>query len=183
MASIKKSFNFRNKKTLFDSGFTLTNKIGQGFTLIELLVGLSILVIVFTVGISGYREFSRRQALTGVIKEIKGNIRLIQQLALTGQKPEGLSCPTLNSYTFTRSSSTIYTLTANCVNSSGVPLNHDIKSVDLTNSSVTITSTNPSIVFKVLGQGTSLSSANTITLTHVSGSQTTLVIGVGGEIR
>lgn len=160
----------------------------HGFTLIELLVGISITLIVFSVGIAGYRDFSRRQALTGVSKELKGNLRMIQQLALTGQKPEGATCATLTGYRFSLTGNTGYTLAASCNDSNGAAVpDVVIKTVDLTPNGATITATVPNMKFKVLGQGTDLiqgvNSVNTITLTHTSGNVSNLYIGFGGQIR
>lgn len=154
----------------------------KGYTIIELLVGISIVMIVFGIGFSGYRDFSRRQALTGVSKQLKADIRLIQQLALTGQKPEGVSCETLNSYTFSRTSASTYSLIANCVNALGTPSSPVFKSVDF-GSDITFTSTNSTFAFKVLGQGTDLTASNIITLTHASGNQISLNVGVGGDVK
>lgn len=154
----------------------------KGYTLVELLVGLSIISIVFGVGFAGYRDFSRRQALTGVSKQLKADLRLIQQLALTGQKPNGVSCDTLNSYTFSRTSASTYNLVANCVNTLGVVSSPVYKSVNL-GSTITFTSTNALFSFKVLGQGTNLTSPNVIILTHSSGNTNTMTVGIGGDIK
>ena len=68
--------------------------IQKGYTLIELLVGISIIAIIFGVGFVSYREFSRRQSLTGVTKQLVGDLRLAQQLALTGQNQKvGFALP------------------------------------------------------------------------------------------
>lgn len=154
----------------------------KAYTLVELLVGLSIMAIIFSVGLAGYREFSRRQALTGVSKQLKADLRLIQQLAITGQKPGGLSCDILNGYTFTRVSSSNYKLLANCVSNVGVDSSPEYKNVDL-GTDISLTSTNPSVKFKVLGQGTNLVAPNTLVLTHTSGNTNTMTIGIGGDIR
>lgn len=161
----------------------MRSKNTSAFTLVELLIGITIISIVFGVGIASYREFSRRQALTGVSKQLKADIRLIQQLALTGQKPENVSCPTLNGYTFSRVNSTVYTLSANCSNASGAVMSPiEIKSVDL-GTDITLTATVPNMLFKVLGQGTDLASANSLLLTHTSGNDITITVGVGGDVR
>lgn len=148
----------------------------KAYTLIELLVVIIISLIIFGVGVAGYREFSRRQALTGILKQTKADLRLAQQLALSGQKPEGLVCTKLNSYTFTRTSSTNYQLIANCSNA-----NYITKSIDMpTNTTISV----GSVIFKVLGQGTSLSSPLTFTITNsVSGTSGQVVIGIGGDIK
>lgn len=150
----------------------------KGYTLVELLIGLSIIGIIFSVGLAGYREFSRRQALTGVSKQLKADLRLAQQLALTGQKPDGVSCDTLDGYLFSRVDSNTYQILADC---SGVSP-HIYKEVDL-GSNITITSTNATVTFKVLGQGTDLVASNTLTLTHSSGNQNIMTIGIGGDVK
>lgn len=154
----------------------------KGYTLIELLVVITIGIIVFSIGIAGYREFSRRQALTGVTKTTIADLRLIQQQALTGQKPTGVLCTKLVGYIFTRTSATNYRLDARCDNS-GSLVSHQIKSVDLVGGT-TFTATTASTLFKVLGQGTDLSANNVLTFTNTaSGSTTQITIGTGGNIQ
>ena len=114
------------------------------YTLIELLVGISIISIVFSVGFASYRDFSRRQALSGVTKALISDLRLIQQKALAGEKIG--SCTTLDGYKINISSAS-YSLYADCA--SDILL----KTVDLTANEVALT-TSPvtsSITFKVLG--------------------------------
>lgn len=158
------------------------NENKAGYTFIELLVVITVSVIVFGIGFAGYREFSRRQDLTGVSKNLIGDLRLIQQLSLTGQKPEGATCTKLIGYTFTRVSATNYSMTANCDNS-GIISNVEIKNVDFP-TGVSFTATTANTQFKVLGQGTNLSASNTLTLTNsLSGSSNEITIGIGGDIR
>lgn len=148
----------------------------SGYTLIELLVVIIISVIIFGVGLAGYREFSRRQSLTGILKQTKADLRLAQQLALTGEKPEGLVCTKLNSYTFTRTNSTNYQLIANCTNA-----NYITKNIDMP---IQTTISAGSVIFKVLGQGTSLTSPLTFTIINtVSGTSGQVVIGIGGDVQ
>lgn len=150
----------------------------KGYTLIELLVAITISIIVFSIGFVGYREFSRRQDLAGVKKNLMSDLRLIQQLSLTGQKPSGASCSMLNGHTFTLTSSTSYQLIANCIDGNTI-----IKTVTFTNG-VTLTATTASTQFKILGQGTSLTATNTLTLTNsYSGNTSTVTIGTGGGIQ
>jgi len=145
----------------------------KGYTLIELLVGISIVAVIFGIGLISYREFSRRQALTGVLKQVKADLRLAQQLALTGQKPE--VCTKLIGYTFTATSSN-YKIIASC---SGGTV--ETKTVDI---SADTTISAGSVTFKILGQGTSLSSPLTYTVTNTqAGTSGTVTIGVGGDIK
>jgi prepilin-type N-terminal cleavage/methylation domain-containing protein len=155
----------------------------KGYTLIELLVGLSIIGIIFSVGLAGYREFSRRQALTGVSKQLKADLRLAQQLALTGQKPDGVACDTLTGYTFNVSVSTSsYSISANCTSTLNIKTSPEIKNVSL-GTDIQIVSTTAAFQFKGLGQGTNLTSSNTITLTHISGNTSLILVGIGGDVK
>lgn len=58
----------------------------QAFTLIELLISLSIMGILFGVGIAKYNDFNRRQIVTQAALELKSNLRLIQNKASSGEK-------------------------------------------------------------------------------------------------
>lgn len=156
----------------------------NGFTMIELLISISIMTIVFTIGFASYREFSRRQVLSGVAKELKSDLRTLQQLALTGQKPEDVSCVMLDGYIFEISDPDTYRLSANCINGLGSSVEYLTKEVSLLNDSVSISATQNSIYFKVLGQGTDLDSTNIITLTQDNTGKTVSVnVGTAGEIN
>ena len=157
--------------------------ISKGYTLIELLVVVTISIILFSVGLAGYREFSRRQDLTGVSKSITNDILLMQQYAMTGQKPVDATCTKLMGYSFVRSSSGAnYKIYANC-NNNGTLVNTEIKSVDLADG-VTFTAVTNSMQFKVLGAGTDLQTDNVITITNsYSGNTALITIGKGGNIQ
>lgn len=175
------SIKVLTKITKFWQANTTPSDTSQAFTLIELLVGISIMAIVFTIGIANYRDFSRRQALVGVEKTLKGDLRTAQQLALAGKKPEGSTCDVLNGYTFALTGSSGYRISANCSNGLGTS-SIEYKLVSLSGE-FSISSTNPTVEFKVLGHGTNLVSANTFTLSHTAGMQTTIVLGIGGDVR
>ncbi len=166
------------------SGYTLMRF--KGYTLIELLVGLTIIAIVFSIGFSGYRDFSRRQAVAGVAKSIQSDLRNAQQLALTGQKPTvnylnaPVTCTRLSGYSFSRISAQNYQILANCDNlAQPVAIKNIVLSTDtsLTGSPVN------TVKFKVLGQGTDLSAPLTFTLTHTAGTSSTITVGIGGDVK
>src|SRR3990172_5731384 len=71
----------------------------QGFTLIELVIVIGVMALLFGFGYASYREFARRQMVNGAVIQLRSNLRLAQQLALSGKKPES-GCNTLNSYQF-----------------------------------------------------------------------------------
>jgi len=165
-----------------------TRSRSKGFTLIELLVGITVTSIVFSIGYSGFREFSRRQALTGVTKAAVADLRQIQQLALTGQKPPASAgtCPKLVGYTFSRTNGgTSYDINASCDVSTGSSpdiRSRLIKSVPL--NGVTFTATTASTLFKILGQGTDLSVSNNLTFTHIATNTNAIItIRVGGDVQ
>ena len=155
-------------------GYTLMRF--KGYTLIELLVGISILAIIFGVGFASYREFARRQSISGILKVIKADLRLAQQLSLTGQKPDGVVCTTLVGYIFMRADSVSYQLIADCTNA-----NHIIKTVSMPENT---TISAGSVTFKVLGQGTDLTAPLTFSIVN-STAQTsgTVTIGIGGDVQ
>lgn len=148
----------------------------HAYTLIELLIGISIISIIFSVGFASYRDFSRRQALTGVTKAIVSDLRLIQQKSLSGEKPD--SCTTLLGYQMDITSLTSYDLVAVCLT------NVVVKTVDLTEDEVTISSSVDPVQFKVLGQGTNLTSEAVITMTNSKmGKSSEVLVGIGGDIK
>ena len=163
----------------------------KGYTLIELLVVITISIIIFGVVMAGYREFSRRQALTGILKQTKADLRLAQQLALTGQKPTGVTCLKLIGYTFIRTSASIYELRASCDNtvivSSPIITNPVIKTIKMPVNTTISGSPVNTVTFKILGQGTDLSPVTSpliFTIANtVAGTTGTVVVGTGGDVR
>jgi len=116
-----------------------------GFTLIELLVAVSVMGIVFSVGVAQYQEFNRRQIVLQAAQDLKSDLRLAQDKALAGEKPSG--CETLEGYRLSFTSEKNYKIEAVC--SGGVT--SEVKSVDLSGNV-----TGPSgewVLFKVLAQG------------------------------
>ena len=116
-----------------------------GFTLIELLVAVSVMGIVFSVGVAQYQEFNRRQIVLQAAQDLKSDLRLAQDKALAGEKPSG--CVTLEGYRLSFTSEKNYKIEAVC--SGGVT--SEVKSVDLSGNV-----TGPSgewVLFKVLAQG------------------------------
>ncbi len=157
----------------------------KGYTLIEILVALTVVGLLFTVGYVGFRDFSRRQALAGAVKQIQGNLSLTQGYALAGQKPDDISCNNPNSligYNFNIVSTTEYKIEAVC--SGGTVLREDYNLPADSGISISASSPNP-ILFKILGSGTNITTEYAkITLTQTGTANTADVkVGSGGEIR
>lgn len=159
-----------------------------GFTLIELLVGLTIIGSLFGYGFVSYRDFTRRQTLSSLGKQIQGDIRLAQANAISGFKPTVGACDStyvLDNYSFNVLSPTEYEVFATC-SKVGSQSTIQTKDVELP-AGITIapTSVNP-ITFKVLGQGNNIQSGSsaTIVLTQAGTNTTyTVTITSGGEVK
>jgi prepilin-type N-terminal cleavage/methylation domain-containing protein len=153
-----------------------------GYTLIEILVALTIVGLIFGIGYVNFRDFSRRQALAGVARSVKGDLRLAQEQALAGKKPEHIFCNPpnqLDGFNFRVVSSQSYVLEANCTGGAVTTKTGTLPS-DI---SISTPSPNP-IIFKILGQGTNLSGDATLTLTQTGTSNSTIItITLGGEIK
>ena len=157
----------------------------SAYTLVEILIGLTIIALLFGFSYAGFRDFSRRQALSGAAKKVQGDLRLAKELALAGQKPEDPLCDlpanSLQSYSFNINSANSYRIEANC--SGGVVIN---KEVSLPPSvSISTPAVNP-VKFKVIGQGTNIPDATNITITLTqsgTNSQIGITVSSGGEIK
>jgi len=163
----------------------------NGYTLIEILAAMSIAALIFAIGYVNFRDFSRRQALAGYARNLKGDLRLAQQEALTGKKPTDaldkcvddtdVTRPTLSGYNFRVVSTSIYTIEAVC---SGGTI--EIKRVVL-GTDMTLGAPNPNpILFKILGQGTNITTASpaSITLTQTgTANVATIIVTASGEIK
>lgn len=84
-----------------------------GFTLVELIVASSISVLLFTFGLAAYRGFGSRQALSQAGASFQTQLRLIQQKAISGEKPTGC-LGTLNKYTVSWSGAGSFEVKAAC---------------------------------------------------------------------
>lgn len=150
------------------------------FTLVELLVVLSISGIVMGIGFAGFRQYSQRQVLIAAAREVRGDLRLLQEKAISGEK----TCTgRLDGYRFAiLSGNTQYSMTELC---SGIGYNNKNKSIA---SGFTITATQEPILFKVLGQGTDIdiqvSPSSTITLTQTATGKTIpITVSANGSIE
>ena len=155
----------------------------KGFTLIEVLISLTIIGLLFGFGFANFRDYSRRQQLLSVARNLKGQIRLVQSKASAGEKPDDIKCNgtnTLSSYSFQIVSTTSYRTVANCMGG-----NVTIKTENLPDG-ISMSPTSGIISFKVLGQGTNITAGGSfvITLTHTGTGSTSLVtVTAGGEIK
>lgn len=149
-----------------------------GFTLIELLVVISIMSLLFATGFAAFREFSRRESLSAAADELRSNLRLTQQLALSGQKP--VSCIILNGHKLIFTSNTRYEIRAVCSNNANLSTGR----VFSLPGNIIRSSGSTEITFKVIGQGTTLNGNFSATLREsASGRTAQVVVTKEGEIR
>ena len=163
----------------------------KGYTLIEVLVVLTIIGVLFSVGFASYRDFSRRQALAGIAKQIVGEMRLAQQMALSGEKPSACGNNVLDGIGFeikllTQDSKDYYNYKIRAVcGGEPYPILKDYSfpagSVifDFSNFSI-----NP-IIFKVLGQGTNIPDGipDRLLLKDLSNNSYEITVDSGGVIK
>jgi len=152
--------------------------VEHAYTLIEILVSLTIIGLIFGVGYISFREFARRQVLAGAARSLRGDLRLAQEQALAGKKPSG--CGILSGYRFRPISASQYAFEAVCDNGS-FSIGKDSVSLP---PGINMTPVPGSVLFKVLGQGTDLSSDMEINLVQeVTANTVKITITTVGEIK
>src|SRR5258706_3417069 len=167
----------------------ITNPKNQkGYTLIEILVAVTIIGLLFGVGYANFRGFSQRQVVLDAANSLQGDLRLTQELALSGQKPDDINCASANlldGYSFRILSSSTYEIRANCTG--GVVL-EPTKTVTLV-TGADIASPFPSpnpIFFKVLGSGTNIPEGTNAVIKiqqTVTTNKSPITISSGGQFQ
>ncbi|KKR09834.1 MAG: hypothetical protein UT38_C0019G0002 [Microgenomates group bacterium GW2011_GWA2_39_19] len=151
----------------------------QGYSLVEIMIVIIIMSFLFVGGFTQYRDFSRRQMLSNTADELRSNLNLARQLALSGEK-EGV-CPlleTLLAYkvTFT---STSYSITAVCSTTSP-----SARTVINLAETVRFTTNPTEIKYNVLGKGVSITGSSSIILNQTStGNNFTLTVNTQGVVQ
>lgn len=85
--------------------------IKTGYTLIELMVVISIIALLAGLGVAAYSNFNQTQTLKAAANDLKNNLRLAQNKALSQEKPSACSCYTGYQATI---GATSYTIQAFC---------------------------------------------------------------------
>lgn len=155
----------------------------KGFSLIELLTVISIMTVLFSLGYANYRDFQRRQHLESAVRMVKADLRLAQEMALAGRKPDICGTSDLLGYSFEiNESNDTYSIIADCrdgateqVKLQTLPEGVEIESVV----------SDDNFRFNVLGQGTDETSEVGIGLSFPSGGvdPTGVIITPVGEIK
>lgn len=142
-----------------------------GFTLIELLISMSIMALLFGIGVARYLGFNQSQTIKQAAQKLKSDLRSAANKAITGEKN---GCGTLDGYRVSFTSGE-YVTSAACSGETFIAVN----TVNLP-TGVTFNPLPSSIFFKVLGQGAN--SATTITLSGFGRSET-MTVNISGEIQ
>lgn len=148
----------------------------NGFTLIELIVVTTIIALLTGGGIAAYNRFNEKQILEQAALDLKSNLRVAQNRALSGEKPTG--CSTLDGYraSFLTAS---YNFQAIC----GGSLFGPVTTFNL--EKVKIDPLPSPILFRILGLGTNITGSTDIILKLISDPTLTRTVTVssGGDIK
>ncbi len=146
----------------------------RGFTLIELLVAVSIMVLMFGVGISSYIHFNDNQTAIVTGQKIQLMLRTAQKKARVGDKPAG--CGILQGYQVSGSTAVNAVITLSAICNSGTLISAETYTLP----NAVKLSQNLLMNFKVLTGGTD--QPGTVTLTGGTGTTYSFTVGAGGDI-
>lgn len=154
----------------------------RGYTVIEILIVVIIMFILFGVGTAGYRGFQRRKELDGAANKIKADLRLAQEMAMSGiGKDKCALGETMVAVVFSVSSPA-YTINTGCSDGTNTNI-YPVSTYDLSTyyPNITVGSTGD-VIFNILGRG--VENDETVTVNH---SQITdkrdVNVTTGGEIN
>lgn len=165
--------------------FGLLLRRDQGFSFIEVLVSISIMALIVTVGLSNFRGFQRRKATDAVANQIRSDLRLAQEFAISSKKDCTLAADTYVGNKFIINDATHYSILSICNDGSAdytlpVPEKTNVEIVNSANH--TISTVGASIDFMVLAR--SPNNALTVTITNTStGDTQTAAVSTSGEIN
>jgi len=148
-------------------------KICPGFTLIELLITITIITLLFSIGMAQYNRFNRRQILVKAKDELVSNLRLAQSKSLAAEKPNDCS-DVLTGHKIKFINNQNYKIVAVC----GDEI--DLKTDIVLPTGVTKQAGPNEVFFRVLSQGSPTDA--TITLSGF-GETTTIAVTTSGEIK
>jgi len=147
-----------------------------GFTIVELLIILSLIALLFALGVSQYNRFNRSQALVKAKGELVSNLRLAQGKSLAGEKPNQCGDEALLGHQLEFTNNQSYKIVAVC----GSEPYPEVKQTVTFPEGVIKTSAENIVFFKILSQG--VESEVTITLSGF-GETRDIIITAAGEIK
>jgi prepilin-type N-terminal cleavage/methylation domain-containing protein len=145
----------------------------RGFSLVELLVSITLLALLAGLGLVKYNTYNQQQVVVQAASDLKNNLRLIQNKALSGEK----DCSgTLEGYEVTFGT-TSYTYCSRCSGgASGTSQTYNLPDP------VQFTLVPTSLFFKVLAQGVLINGSSQIDVTAYGRTESVAVSSLG-EIR
>lgn len=153
-----------------------------GFTLLEVLVAATIISLLSGISLVGYNRFQERQQLVAAKEQLRNDLRLTQQKALSGEKPAGWCAAageSLSGWRLIFTSSTVYEIRGIC--SSGTIITD--KSVTLTGNAAK-TSSDSQVDFAPLTGAASVGASFTLQTNTASGNwQATVSVTDSGLIE
>ena len=154
------------------------SRVNSGFTLIELLITMTIITLLFSIGIAQYNKFNRRQILVKAKDELVSNLRLAQGKSLAAEKPTGCLTNLLEGHRLEFVNNQEYRIVAVCGSGPNYP---EVKPIISLPKNVTKQGDpKQAVFFRVLSQGSPTDA--TITLSGF-GETTTVAVTTSGEIK
>lgn len=144
----------------------------SGFTVVELLIILSLIALLFTLGVAQYNRFNRSQSLNRAKDELISNLRLAQGKAMAGEKPDACT-EALSGHKLKFTDNQNYKIVAVC----GEEI--EVKAIALPDG-VEKKSGTAEIFFRVLNQG--IESDVSLTLADFD-EEKTITVNTAGEIK
>ena len=153
-------------------------KTCSGFTLIELLVTITIITLLFSIGVAQYNKFNRRQILVKAKDELVSNLRLTQSKSLAAEKPSGCT-DTLTGHKIKFINNQNYKIVAVCGNEI------DLKTDIVLPTGVTKQAGSNEVFFKVLNRGVEFIGGQPPIVLILTGTNETQNINISavGEIK
>lgn len=151
-------------------------KTALGYTLIELLIVITLVTLLFSLGMAQYNQFNRRQILVKARDELISNLRLAQGKSLAGEKPDACLDEILTGHKLKFVNNQSYKIVAVC------NIEVDLKTDISLPAEVTKQSGPNEVFFKGLSQGTDIDGQAEIILAGFSETKT-ITITATGEIR
>jgi prepilin-type N-terminal cleavage/methylation domain-containing protein len=152
-----------------------------GFSLVELLFTLSLIALLFSLGIAQYNRFNRSQTLTRTKDELVSNLRLAQSKAMVAEKPSGCGEEKLEGHRLEFINNYSYKIVAVC-NCIDCP---EVKAAINFPSNIVKQSGPDEIFFKVLNRGIEFVGSQPPLVLSLVGSDETQMINLttAGEIK
>jgi len=153
-------------------------KTALGYTLIELLIVITLITLLFTLGMAQYNQFNRRQTLVKAKDELISNLRLAQSKSLAGEKPDICGTETLTGHKLKFfPDKQRYKIVAVCNDEVDVKIGMSLPT------GITRKSGPAEVFFKGLSQGTNIDGQANIVLEDSNGETRAITITSIGEIK